>query len=111
MSAHLSDEQVSTWVIGRRTLEEQEHCYECLECRAKVAAVQETLSVFRTFVRAQADWRTSIAAPELSGVWRRPPRRRHSPSWWGAVVAATVTMLSRSADGDATGRTDRKDEN
>lgn len=47
MSQHLSDEQISNWMIGERTADDEAHVRECAECRCEVRRMEETFGLFR----------------------------------------------------------------
>jgi hypothetical protein len=47
MSQHLSDEQISNWMIGERTADGEAHVRACAACRGEIARVEETFALFR----------------------------------------------------------------
>jgi hypothetical protein len=47
MSQHLSDEQISNWLIGERTADAEAHLRECAACRGEIARMEETFALFR----------------------------------------------------------------
>lgn len=47
MSRHLSHEEISQWMAGERTLEQETHLRECPTCAAEVDALARTFALFR----------------------------------------------------------------
>lgn len=79
MSQHLSDEQISNWLIGERTADDEAHVRECAVCRGEIARMEETFALFRESVPPFAYARGSergrparvaiaLAAPILAAV-------------------------------------------
>ena len=90
MTWHLSPVEMSKWMAGERSRQNEDHLHECAECRGELSRLQETLSDFRASVR---DWiyRESAVAP--LPVWRAS--RAHVPARvrWALIAAATVVLL------------------
>src|SRR5580704_16553019 len=47
MTPHLSPDEISMWVAGERTLEQEQHLKECSRCSGEVGEVERTLALFR----------------------------------------------------------------
>lgn len=93
MSNHLSQDQLSMWIAGRSTPEEQRHGRECPECRAEITRFEESVSTFRTVMQ---DWSEGESVPRLPDVsaFLHQPRRSFNPSWRWAAVCMAVAMLA-----------------
>lgn len=94
MSNHLSQDQLSMWILGRCTPEERQHGLDCAQCSAELARFQEPVSTFRT---AFQDWSDRESAPQLQEVttFLLRPRRFFIPSWsWAALGMAVVLLTS-----------------
>ena len=52
MSGHLSSEQISRWMAGNRTPDENQHICECRQCAAEAARLDALLAEFRSSVVA-----------------------------------------------------------
>ena len=48
MNNHLSQDQLSMWILGRSTAEELKHGRECPQCRAELARFETPVSAFRS---------------------------------------------------------------
>jgi len=55
MNPHLPEEKVSNWILGERTMAEEEHVRACPACHAEVARVADALAQFRSAVRQAGD--------------------------------------------------------
>jgi hypothetical protein len=85
MNSHLSPEQISRWMLGERTPQEEQHVRECPQCGDEVANFQTALTAFRGSVRDWSD-RQRTARPVLPVLRARPLR------WvW---IAVTVLLLA-----------------
>jgi hypothetical protein len=47
MSRHLSDVQISNWMIGERTADSEAHVRACGACRGEITRMEETFALFR----------------------------------------------------------------
>ena len=56
MNQHLSSEQMSRWMIGERTSEEDRHARECPRCSAELDRLEKTFSQFRDSGRRWSDY-------------------------------------------------------
>ena len=55
MNQHLSEDEISQWVSGERTVEAERHLYECPECAADVGGMEKMLALFRESGREWSD--------------------------------------------------------
>jgi len=84
MKRHLSTEDLSGWVAGERAVEAVQHVRTCLECRAEIDRIQQTLAQFRGAVR---EWSDSQLAADVAVSPVLRPRR------WGWAFAAAAVLL------------------
>jgi hypothetical protein len=110
MTTHLNDEQISKWIAGASTAQEQQHCRECAQCRASINSFQDDLSRFGRAVAHWADKQRVSAIPDvqrMTGIWHQV--RMRSLRW--VAVAAAVTIVAgipaykRSIDRDREAQT------
>ena len=62
MSEHLSHDQISRWIMGQATPDEEQHGLECSQCSAELNRFRESISTFRV---AMQEWSERKAAPRL----------------------------------------------
>jgi hypothetical protein len=93
MTTHLNDEQISKWIAGASTAEEQRHCRECAQCWASVNSFQDDLSRFGGAVAHWADKQRVSAIPDVARVRGRWHQARMRSLRWVAVAAA-VTIVA-----------------
>ena len=55
MSRHLSADEISQWISGERTSEQESHLRECTACAAEVNDTEQTLALFRESGRRWSD--------------------------------------------------------
>jgi hypothetical protein len=72
VSRHLSPEQISCWMMGERTAQDEEHVRDCSTCGAEVNRVETAL---RLFQRSAKDW-SQEHSPEFRNVWSTEGVRR-----------------------------------
>jgi hypothetical protein len=87
MNEHFSPEQISRWMIGERTGQEEEHARLCPDCAAKVAGFESAIALFRESVRECGE-RYGGAAPKL------PARSSRMWSFRWASVAVALLLLA-----------------
>ena len=119
MSSHLSQDQISMFILGRGTPEEQRHGRECPECSAELARFQEPISTFRA---AMQEWSDREDVPRLAEVsaFLSAPHRFSSPVWgWmpvamavmiGVITAIPIYVQQRSLQQAQTEEAARRDE-
>ena len=94
MNKHFSSEQISRWMIGERTAQDEEHARQCPECAAKVAGFESAIVLFRESVRACGDSYRRPEIPLLAGVRRARRNFVARPSRWAPVAAALVLLAA-----------------
>jgi len=92
MSNHLTSEQISKWMIGESTPEEQRHGRECVQCRTELASLQTAISEFRGFVAHWAD-RQRSDIPDAASLLAPAHHFATRPLRW-LPVAAVVAVLA-----------------
>jgi anti-sigma factor RsiW len=93
MIHHLSPEQLPKFILGEATPDEHRHAAECVECRAEVMQLQETLSFFRESAHHWAVQSARSSVPRLELF----PDEPSSFKWaWvrRALVAAALIILA-----------------
>jgi hypothetical protein len=93
MSQHLSSQQISRWMIGERTPQEEQHARECPECGAELARLEAALALFRGSVRHWSDGQ-SRAVPPGAGRIALARRSRTQPIRWASVAAALLVLAA-----------------
>src|SRR5262245_7862814 len=100
MTDHLTENQISRWVIGGSTTDEQNHVQTCRKCTAEVDKFSETLSLFRSVIRNQAEYRTAVGTEQaLSTIHERSEQTAvvlhfvETPSLLGSLKRAVVDTL------------------
>jgi hypothetical protein len=88
MSRHLSEEQISRWILGERATGEVEHASECPSCRAEIARLESAMATLRGSLRSVGEQSLPPAVD-----WARASRR----PWLGLpvqwLVAAAALLL------------------
>src|SRR5262245_19797862 len=93
MNNHLSQDQLSMWILGRSTAEELRHGRECPQCRAELARFEAPVSAFRSVMVEWSDGENVPGIEEVSTLLRRP-NAVISMSWRWAAVGTVVVLLS-----------------
>ncbi|HEX4809372.1 MAG TPA: hypothetical protein VH325_10600 [Bryobacteraceae bacterium] len=62
---HLTQDQISAWLLGERSAKSLEHIRSCSSCHAEVLLLGTTLLDFRSSVR---EWSEGHASPEVIAV-------------------------------------------
>ncbi|MDQ1472955.1 MAG: hypothetical protein QOJ99_4435 [Bryobacterales bacterium] len=88
MTRHLSDEEISAWVLGERTPMQEAHLAGCRECGIRTGRLQAALSGFRESAIAWAA-REQHAVPVPTA-----PRWWQPRSQWLLAAAALVLMTA-----------------
>src|SRR5262245_28837376 len=91
MNNHLSQDQLSMWILGRSTAEELRHGRECPQCRAELVRFEAPVSAFRS---SMLDWSDRESAPRIEEVltlFRRPQAIPNT--LWGWVAVCTAVLL------------------
>jgi hypothetical protein len=91
MSDHLTQDQISRWIIGQSTPEEEQHGRECSECSAELGRFQDRVSSFRV---AMHEWSGREVVPRLEEFPKaRSQQRAVQPSLRWALVTVMVAAL------------------
>ena len=93
MSRHLSSREVSQWIIGERTPQQEQHVCQCPECGAELARMEAALGLFRGSVRHWSEGQSRAEAPAIGSILAARRGSRIRPMRW-ALVAATLLVLA-----------------
>ena len=93
MSQHLSSPEVSQWMIGERTPQQEQHVRQCPECGAELARMEAALGLFRGSVRHWSDRQVRVPRPLTPTRGSRGYPARPLPVRW-ALAAATLLLLA-----------------
>jgi len=92
MSEHLSHDQITKWIAGQSTAEEEQHGLECPECSAALNRFRESVLTFRF---AMKDWSEREIVPRLDetsgGLLRR--HRSQPPLRWALVTMMAALLM------------------
>jgi hypothetical protein len=94
MSQHLSSPEVSQWMIGERTPQQEQHVRQCSECGAELARMEAALGLFRGSVRHWSGGQSRSEPPAMGSILaaRRGPRIQ--PMRWVLVAAALLVLAA-----------------
>ena len=94
MSPHLSEREISLWMVGERTPQQEQHVRECSECSAELARLEASLALFRGSVRHWSD--RQVRVPRLLAPTRgsRGYPARPLPVRWALVTAALLVLAA-----------------
>jgi hypothetical protein len=84
MKTHLSEEQISDWLAGRRSREAADHLRDCPGCAAQIADTEKSLLLFRN---------SAYRSVECSRNQPQKQASRTSVRWAAAAVAITAALL------------------
>jgi hypothetical protein len=93
MSQHLSARQISLWMVGERTPQQEQHVRECPECGAELARLEASLALFRGSVRHWSDRQVRVPGHLAPTRRSRGYPARPRPLRW-ALVAAALLLLA-----------------
>jgi hypothetical protein len=93
MSTHLNDEQISKWIAGASTAEEQQHCRECALCRTSITSFQNDLSSFGGAITYWADKQRIGSVPDVQRAVDPWHQARMRPLRW-VTVAAVLAIVA-----------------
>jgi len=94
MSAHLSEERISSWVAGDRTPVEEQHVRVCTECAAQAARLEDLLLAFRASV---VEWSASQKGARPPHCWQPRQRTRsltRAALRWSMAAAALAIAVA-----------------
>jgi periplasmic protein TonB len=97
MNQHLSSEGISNYLMGEATFEETAHARECAICRAELARLESSLSLFRGAVRrwSGAVVRMKISAPDDHLARLLPPSTLEIP-WYRSLAGSIREWVNPS---------------
>jgi len=82
MNQHLSEDQISQWIMGERTVADEAHVRECAACRAEVDRLRDDFALFReSGDRWSAHW------------YQTPARLAPRYTWPRFALAACLTAV------------------
>ena len=93
MSRHLSERQMSEWVLGERSTDAEKHVGECARCREAVNGAAHALAAFRQSARQWSEEELRSAAADAWKAERARPWITFRSLRW-ASVAAMVMILA-----------------
>ena len=93
MSRHLSSREVSQWIIGERTPQQDQHVRQCPECGAELARMEAALGLFRGSVRHWSEGQSRAEAPAIGSILAARRGSWAQPLRW-ALVAAMLLVLA-----------------
>jgi len=94
MSNHLSQDQLSMWILGRSTAEELQHGRECPQCRAELARFETPVAAFRSVMLEWSDRETTPRSEEVSTLLRTPKPTINTSWRWVAVGSAALLLTA-----------------
>ncbi|MBZ5594253.1 MAG: hypothetical protein LAP39_18585 [Acidobacteriia bacterium] len=94
MNGHFSSQQISRWMIGERTAQEQEHARQCPDCTAQVASLESAIALFRDSVGVSGEMYGRPELPLHTGVQRARRGIAARPSRWAPVAAALLLLAA-----------------
>jgi len=94
MSQHLSSQEISQWMIGERTPQQEQHVRQCSECGAELARLQAALALFRGSVRHCSGRQSRSEPSDIASILsvRRGPRIQ--PMRWALAAAALLVLAA-----------------
>jgi hypothetical protein len=93
MSQHLSSQEISQWMIGERTAQQEQHVGQCSECGAELARMEAALTLFRGSVRHWSGRQSRAEPPAIPSIL--PARgSRTQPVRWALVAAALLVLAA-----------------
>jgi hypothetical protein len=94
MSQHLSSREVSQWMAGERTPQQEQHVRQCPECGAELALMEAALALFRGSVRHWSDGQSRAAPPAIGSILAARLGSRIQPMRWALVAAALLVLAA-----------------
>jgi len=88
MNQHLTPEQISKWMAGERTAQEELHVRECSQCAGEVEGFNAALQMFRGSVRRLSDKETGSVPQAIRH------SRRVQPLRWAVAMAALLLTVA-----------------
>jgi hypothetical protein len=94
MSQHLSSQEISRWMMGERTAQQEQHVGECSECGAEVARMETALGLFRGSVRQWSDGQERADPPAVDDILAARRGSGIRPVRWALVAAALLVLAA-----------------
>ena len=94
MNNHLSQDQLSMWILGRCTAEELKHGRECSQCRAELARFETPVAAFRSVMLEWSDWEIAPQIEEILPRLRRPKAILNTSWRWVALCTAVLLLTA-----------------
>src|ERR1039458_3569997 len=94
MSQHLSSQEISQWMIGERTPQQEQHVCQCSQCGAELARMEAALALFRGSVRHWSDRQVRVPRPLAPTRRSRGSPARNLPVRWALVAAALLVLAA-----------------
>jgi hypothetical protein len=94
MSPHLSSRQISRWMTGERTPQQELHVRECPECGAELARMEASLALFRGSVRHWSDGQRRAEPPAIGSLLTARRGFGMRPMRWALVAAALLVLAA-----------------
>jgi hypothetical protein len=85
MNPHLTEEQISQWVLGERSREAEQHLLGCPDCAAQIGNTQKSLLLFRD------------SGYQCAEYWQQQPQKPTPPKlvrWAAAAAAVAASVLA-----------------
>jgi hypothetical protein len=92
MNRHLSSEQISQWMAGERTPDQEVHLQKCPRCAAELADLEATMRSFGDSVRRWSEQRSGAAPQSLRHVLLGHSRTIRPMRWALAVAALLIAV-------------------
>ena len=94
MSQHLSAQQISQWMIGERTPQQEQHVRQCSQCGAELARLEAALALFRGSVRRWSGRQSRAEPPVIASIFPAQRGSRIQPMRWALVAAALLVLAA-----------------
>jgi hypothetical protein len=94
MSQHLSSQEVSQWIVGERTPQQEQHVGQCSECGAELARMEAALAMFRGSVRHWSEGQVRVPRSLAPTRGSRGYPARPLPLRWALVAAALLVLAA-----------------
>ena len=94
MSQHLSSRQISQWMIGERSPQQEQHVRQCSECGAELARMEAALALFRGSVRHWSSRQVRIPRPLAPTRRSRGYPARPLPMRWALAAVALLVLAA-----------------
>jgi len=92
MNQHLTSEQISNWLAGERTPQQESHLRECPVCAGEVARIQTTLQSFGATVDRLSEQQMRGAPQSVRQLAAVRPQTTRPLRWALAVAALSIAV-------------------